>query len=188
MPAPLPPSIPALEAFIQDLKDGTPNIRGIYVRDTLAYPIVQQPRGDSGFVSPRAGYLTQFQDASGIGLLAHDFLSGKDFYKLKAGQQVQVIYGDGHTENYTIDGVSKYQALQPNSPYSNMLDLTDNKRYSAGDVFNKMYGDKNRLVLQTCITKNGDTSWGRAFITATKTEPTPAAPAPPTNNTLRRLE
>lgn len=57
-------------------------LRGVYVPNVLALPVVQQPADQPYYVSNRDGEATQFSMAArygNIGLLAHNTLSGRLF-------------------------------------------------------------------------------------------------------------
>jgi len=96
-------------------------------------------------------------------------LPGGKYFTSFQGQKIVVIYGDGKTATYKVSTIRKYQALTPNSAKSNFIDLSKpDKTLTATDVFKQTYGNKGALVLQTCISKNGDASWGRLFIIAYK--------------------
>src|SRR5689334_15974717 len=62
-------------AFYNPIQNGGADVlRGVYVSNTLALPIVQQPDNDPYYVSSHDGEVTQFTIASqygNIGLLAH---------------------------------------------------------------------------------------------------------------------
>jgi hypothetical protein len=107
-----------------------------------------------------------------IGLLAHNNLSGKSFSSLAAGQQVRLVYGDGKTETFIITEVMRYQALQPNSPYSSFRNLdTSEETLTAEQMFKKVYLGDRHITFQTCIEAYGNSSWGRLFVIAVpKTE------------------
>ena len=70
-----------LNDFLSKVVDGKPGIiRGVYSEDNFALPIIQQPSGQTGFVSNIDGVVTQFSlpNQYGVtGLIAHNFLSGK---------------------------------------------------------------------------------------------------------------
>jgi len=68
-----------------------------------------------------------------------------------------------------VFGVSRFmrfQALTPNSITSSYEDLETGDFLSAGQLFLKAYTNPGVVVLQTCISKNGESSWGRLFIIA----------------------
>ena len=82
--------------------------------------MVQQPAGNSSFVSSDDGTATQFETAKGygtIGLLAHNYLSGKLFFDLREGDEVVIIYGDGSQERWELD---------PSNPYTKWVGGTRN--------------------------------------------------------------
>ncbi|HOD06176.1 MAG TPA: hypothetical protein PKH92_14115, partial [Anaerolineaceae bacterium] len=107
--------IPELSEFIAGVKNGQPDqLVGIYAAGALTQPIVQQPVTDPAFVSTQPGEVTQFGLASNygtIGLLAHNYLAGADFFELAAGQLIVLVYGDGRLAYYQVQSVQQYQAL-----------------------------------------------------------------------------
>lgn len=146
-------------------------VAGIFARDIFAAPIVQQPASAPGFVSTQSEAATQFGMAAQYGtiaLLAHNYLLGEQFFAVQTGKILYLVYGDGHTRTYRVKQVLKYQALSPNSPYSDFVDLNDpnGARISVETLFYKVYTQGNTLVLQTCIEANGEPSWGRLFVIA----------------------
>jgi len=149
---------------------GTGVLRGVYVTNTLALPIVQQPAGDANYVSGKNGEATQFATASqygNIGLLAHNFLSGKSFLQLAIGQEVRLLFDDGHIEYFVISEILRYKALEPKNPYSDFQNLSDqNEILSAGEMFNRVYVGRHHVTFQTCIAADGKSSWGRLFVVA----------------------
>lgn len=162
-----------LDFFVQAIVNGDPTqVVGVYVPGTLALPVQQQPANDNNFVSTDPDAITQFRAAQRfqtIGLLAHNYLAGEQFYNIRPNEIVIVIYGDGSQRYYQVNDIQKFQALSPNSPQSDFIDLSDptSSRLTAGDVFNRIYTQGDRVVFQTCILNHGDPSWGRMFITAT---------------------
>ncbi len=161
-----------LMQFASGLSSGyATQVTGVFVDDVLAYPVVQQPSGSAGFVSTEDNVVTQFSTASQfgtVGILAHNFLAGVSFFNLSVDQDVYVVYGDGSTDHYVISGIRRFQALQPNSAYSDFVDLDTNISYSSTDVFYEVYSNSGMLVFQTCIANEGSSSWGRLFVIAEK--------------------
>lgn len=161
---------PTLGTFTDWVNDGQSAIlTGVYVPNVLADGIVQQPAGESTFVSPRQNIVTQFAAASELGstgLLAHNFLAGAQFPQIQRGQKLYLVYGDGRSTVFVVTQILQYQALQPESPYSDFIDLSNHHSLSSSDVFTTVYGRRGAVVLQTCIANNGEPSWGRLFIVA----------------------
>ena len=166
------PNLPTFTDFSKTVQNGkATDLRGVYVSDVLALPVVQQPSNNAGYVSSTDGEATQFRMASqygNIGLLAHNHLSGKLFAQLAAGQEVRLVYGDGKVETFVVLEVLKYQALQPNSPYSEFRNMNDSKSktLSAEQMFKRVYFGDKHVTFQTCIEKDGSLSWGRLFVIA----------------------
>src|SRR5690242_14771321 len=79
-------AIPNFQDFYDPIQNGEVGaLRGVYVPNVLALPIVQQPANEPYYVSSQDGEVTQFSAVSrygNIGLLAHNNLSGKSFSKL----------------------------------------------------------------------------------------------------------
>ncbi len=163
-------SLPTLDTFVGWVNNGQAGqLRGIYVPDLLADGVIQQPADQGTFVSPRPDIITQFAAASSLGstgLLAHNFLAGAKFPELKYGQVVYLVYGDGKLAPYAVTEVQQYQALQPESPYSEFIDLKNGRSMTSTEVFKAAYGEKGTVVFQTCIASGNEPSWGRLFIIA----------------------
>lgn len=144
-------------------------LSGVYVPNVLALPVVQQPASDSGYVSSRDDEATQFATASqygNIGLLAHNYLSGRLFSRLAVGQEVRLVYGDGKVEYFAITEVMRYQALEPDSQWSSFRNLDNYDVLSTEQMFTRAYAGDHHVTFQTCISSNGDSSWGRLFVIA----------------------
>ncbi|MBA4383849.1 MAG: hypothetical protein C0410_03875 [Anaerolinea sp.] len=161
-------STASLETFAASLKKSdSSQLVGVFVKNVLAVKVVQQ--SSATYVSTSSGTVTLFGMASqfgSIGLLAHNYLSGASFSKMGSGTEIVLVYGDGSTKKYQVSAVKKYQALSPTDPYSNFVNVDNpDATLSSTDVFNETYGS-GALVLQTCISKNGNSSWGRLFIIA----------------------
>ncbi len=163
-------ALPDFTEFSKTVQNNQANVlRGVYVPDVLALPVVQQPTGNAGYVSFTDGELTQFNMAAqfgNVGILAHNNLSGRLFSQLAVGQQVRLVYGDGKVEYFVITQVLSFQALQPASPYSSFLDLKNNDKLTAEQVFKKVYTGDRHVTFQTCIAGPGSSSWGRLFVIA----------------------
>jgi hypothetical protein len=144
-------------------------LRGVYAPNLFALPVVQQPSNNAGYVSYKDGEATQFGMASqfgNVGLLAHNHLSGKLFSDITVGQEIRLVYGDGSVEYFVVTEVLRYQALQPNSPWSNFRDLDTDTQLNAEQMFKRVYFGDRHVTFQTCIESNGELSWGRLFTIA----------------------
>lgn len=163
-------ALPDFSEFAKSVQNGrADHVRGVYVPNLLALPVVQQPYGSAGFVSSGHDEATQFRMAGNygnIGLLAHNYLSGKSFFELKVGDEVRVVHGDGKVEVFIVAEVLKYQALQPHSPYSSFRNLEKEETLSAEAMFKRVYFGERHVTFQTCIEKDGNLSWGRLFVIA----------------------
>jgi hypothetical protein len=164
-------AISDFQSFYIPIQNGEADVlRGVYVPDILALPVVQQPDNDPYYVSNHDGEVTQFATVSqygNIGLLAHNNLSGKSFSNLSLGQEVELVYGDGRIEKFVITEVLHFQALQPQSQQSSFFNLDNPETLSANQMFDRVYTGSRHLTFQTCIKANGNTSWGRLFVVAT---------------------
>ena len=157
--------------FINEAATGQDEvITGIFANDVFAMDVAQQPAGSPGYVSTNEDMVTEFsmaRDYGTIGMLAHNYLAGETFFELEMGQAVYLVFGDGSIQKYTIVNILSYQALQPNSPYSNFLNTDNSGEFlSASELFYKVYGQEGSLILQTCIDNQGVESWGRLFVVA----------------------
>jgi hypothetical protein len=163
-------SLPSLNEFAGQVRNGRAGeLRGIYIPEVLAAPVVQQPAGDNAFVSPVENVVTQFDLAAqygSTGLLAHNFLAGEDFFLLKKDQKVYLVYGDGQVAAFVITEILRYQALEPNSPLSRFTSLKNDELLSSAELFSRVYGRAGDVILQTCIAREDNLSWGRLFVIA----------------------
>jgi len=162
---------PRISEFTQEIENGdTSPPRSVILEDSLVLPIVQQPRGKPNYVSANKGEVTQFYSAAkygNIGLLAHNFLSGKSFSHLAIGQRVRIEYTNGNTESFIITEILRYQALQPKDPLSSFQNLNNRDEVlTAPEMFQRVYAGTHHITFQTCIAKNGISSWGRLFVVA----------------------
>ena len=163
-------ALPNFSEFSNTVQNGDANVlRGVYVRNVLALPIVQQPAGSPGFVSNQDDRVTQFRMANSygnVGLLAHNHLSGKHFSELAVGDEVRLVYGNGTVEYFVVTEVLRYQAMQPNSPYSSFRNLDKDEVLSVEKMFKRVFFGDRHVTFQTCIEQDGVLSWGRLFIIA----------------------
>jgi hypothetical protein len=163
-------SLPTLSEFASHVRDGRElAVRGVYVPDVLALPVVQQPLGNITYVSESLGTVTQFQLAAlynVIGLLAHNYLSGDLFSKLEIGQDVYAVMGNGTIHRFAITSIHKFQKIVPSNPNSSYIDLNTGKQLSMRQVFSRFYQGGHRIIFQTCLEKNGSLIWGLMFIQA----------------------
>lgn len=174
-PTSMPRISPEFARFIGQVADGQAKVvRGVYVAGSLALHVVQQPAKDWTYVSEELGNATEFQNAADngvIGLLAHNYLSGRLFYNLKSGDQIGVVYGDGSVKYYRISGSFQYQKLEPDDLSSKLVDLTTGITVTSGQVFGKFYSGGDHVTLQTCLERNGISTWGLYFVVAQPVNP-----------------
>ena len=161
-------------------------LRGVRIRNAENFPVVQQPPGDTNYVSKNDGEVTQFASAErygNIGLLAHNYLAGRSFSKIKIGQEIHLAYSDGSTETFIVMEILRYKALDPKSPYSSFQNLdNEDEILTVGQMFDRAYQGDHHVTFQTCIAAEGDSSWGRLFIIASPfREDLGFAPARPVN-------
>jgi hypothetical protein len=135
----------------------------------FSFSVVPQPPGHPDYISDRGDVLTRFQLAEkrgALGLLAHNDLAGKTFSGLKPGNLLVVRYQGGGRNVFRVVSRKRYRALSPESPYSAFLDLETERVLSAAELFRRIYDEKDRLVLQTCLEKGQLKTWGRLFVVA----------------------
>jgi len=168
-------SLPAFSDFVTTVTNGQAGVvSGVYVPGVMAYQVVQQLANNPGYISPIEGVVTQFNMAvpyGAIGLLAHNYLAGENFINLQAGQEVRIIYGDGTITSYTINSIHTYQALDSHNTSGKFVDLNSGAIYSASEMFAMYYQGGDHVTFQTCFLKDGNSSWGRLFITAIPSAP-----------------
>jgi hypothetical protein len=163
-------ALPTFSDFVtMATNDQADTVQGVYVPGVLADRVVAQPANDPGYISMLGGVVTQFSMAARyhvIGLVAHNILAGASFTSLAVGQEVFIVYGDGHVATYRVDQIARFQALQPSSENSSFVDLSTNTTYFPGSIFKMFYQGDNHVTFQTCISQDGNASWGRLFVTA----------------------
>ena len=163
-------AIPAFLAFEKSVMNGQAGlVRGVYIPELFALPIQQQPSSNPLFVSEEPGVLTDFKtahDQGSVGLLAHNYLAGRDFASIKPGQEAILVYGDGKLENFVVTHIYRFQALSPSSPHSDFIDLETGEKLTFDQVFTKVYAGPRHLTFQPSIYQQKDPSWGRLFVIA----------------------
>jgi hypothetical protein len=161
---------PSLNKFVAGVENGQTNtVRGVYIPGFFALPVVQQPSGNTGFVSAKPESVTQFQLAARynvLGFLAHNYLSGKEFFRLIEGLQVVVVKGDGSIDRYRITAIDEYQKVTPGSNWSQYIDLETGERLTTYQVFGQYYQGDHHLTFQTCLERDGIETWGLRFVVA----------------------
>jgi hypothetical protein len=162
--------LPLLDVFVSQIKNGqAEQLRGIYIPEILTAPVLQQPSGNDGFISPVQNIVTQFSLASkfgSTGLLAHNNLAGEGFSLLEKGQKLYLIYGDGQVSAFVVTDILRYRALNPMSTSSKFVDLNNNSRLTTPELFTKIYKRPGQVIFQTCISSGEEPSWGRLFVIA----------------------
>jgi hypothetical protein len=161
--------LPSISEFTSEIT-ATPGNSGIFVENILADRIIQQPQGNPGYVSTEEDTVTRFGMASQfgtIGILAHNSTAGKAFFDLQMDDTIFLVQSTGEIQAFSVIEIQKYQALNPDSPYSSFVDLGNpSSIISAQDLFLRTYGRGGSLILQTCIENAGEPSWGRLFVIA----------------------
>ncbi|HUN22984.1 MAG TPA: hypothetical protein PK299_07650 [Anaerolineales bacterium] len=161
-----------LLSFVEDAKIGSPELTGLYIEDLLSMPIIQQENQQPNWVSGSFNTVTQYYYASltnTIGILAHNYLAGAYFYEITENQTISIVDGLGNIQSFRVVELKRYQALSPNSPETNLMDLETGEVFEAYEIYIKYYVSQpgeTKLVLQTCIENNGNGSWGRYFVVA----------------------
>jgi len=159
------------DQFIEDLKNGEPDtIVGLYVENIMALRVVYQPSTKPGYVSSVDQIATYFlypwENAGNHGLLAHNYLAGRYFFNVMVGDIITLVFGDGNYMDFEVTNINEYQALQPDSPYSDFIDLSTGEQKSVNNVFIEVYMGDFHTTLQTCIANGAETEWGRHFTIA----------------------
>jgi len=166
-----------LDTFIRQVSDGQGGVvKGLFVDGVMAVRVIQQPQGNAAFISVEDQTATQFQSATPfnvVGLLAHNFLAGRDFFRIKIGQDLILVYGDGKLQHYRVSEIGNFQRLTLSDLRSDFLELSNNQRWTTDQVFSRYYQKPNRLTLQTCIEHDGVWDWGVRFVTADLSQTTP---------------
>ena len=163
-------ALPNFPDFLDSVKTGEVNVvRGVYVPGVFAYRVAQQPVDNPSFLSSKEDRVTQFRMAAKygtVGLVAHNYLAGASFFDLEVGDKVRVVYGDGKVEVFVISEILRYQALQPNSPYSSFRNVERDETLTVSEMFKRVFVSDGHVTFQTCIERDGVWTWGRLFVIA----------------------
>ena len=149
--------------------EGSGQLVSVFMPGLFLLPVAQQPPDLPQFVSPDDDTLTEFgatSSSGSIGLIAHNYLAGAEFFDLRVADEFFLIYGDGRVEPFVVSAIERYQALQPDSPYSEFIDLRSGGRLSASELHDMIYETPGRVVFQTCIARGNEGEWGRLFVIA----------------------
>jgi hypothetical protein len=141
----------------------------VYAAGVVALKVMKQPPGKYTYVSSLEDTVTLFQSAMkyGVtGLLAHNYLAGRLFSQLKAGQEVIIIYGKENIRRYQVTEYAWYKKITPNSPTSDLIDLETGENATCVQVFNRFYTGKHRVTFQTCLAGEGIDDYGLMFVIA----------------------
>ena len=155
--------------FYKKISAPTTLAEWVSVSGLFSLPIMQQPNNNPVYVANKPDILTQFQKATknGVtGLLAHNFLSGREFSKMKIGQEVTITYADHIIRNYRVASIYHYQKLDPSDLFSDLIDLHYGIEFSSSEVFNQFYRGRPRVIFQTCLEAGGRLDWGLLFVVA----------------------
>lgn len=148
-------------------------IRGVYAPGVLALPVVPQPRGSYAYVTRRDHQVTLFQSAvkyGVIGLLAHNYLAGRLFFQLAAGQEVFILQGDGTRQRYQVSEIARFRKINPRSITSDLIDLESQRRWGCVEAFDRFYTGEPHVTFQTCISERWNPYYGLIFIVAVQVE------------------
>lgn len=161
-----------LQDLVKEVSDGRASQpEALYLPGGSSLTVVRQPAGSPGYVSASPTVATNFTLAEqrGVhGFLAHADLGGKKFQTLSVDDLILMITGDGQIQSYSVFAILRFQAVRPNDPFSEYIDLDHGEaRLTNREVFAIAYGLSGSLVLQTCMSNDGDDAWGRLFVIAT---------------------
>ncbi|CAK0778577.1 exported hypothetical protein [Gammaproteobacteria bacterium] len=114
---------------------------------------IANQNGDPNYISSAHNTVTRYSLAKSNAYLAHYAYAGQHFLELSVG--AIIVSG----EQYTVKRIDRYTVSG-----SNYINQATGQVYSEGAVWNMYYLDPRLLILQTCITVNGDPVGGRLFV------------------------
>lgn len=94
-------------------------------------------------------------------IFAHSTLDGQYFYEIEPGDMLRVY--DQEWIDYRVTDILRLQAVPPHSLTPQLI---AERPYTYQEIFGV-----HDLVLQTCITRDGNPEWGRLFVFAEKWKP-----------------
>jgi hypothetical protein len=115
------------------------------------FPIVAQ-NGNYNYVAP-GQVVTKYELAKNDAYLTHNPGAGSHFLELAVGDIVTA------GKQYTVTRIERYAVNG-----SNYINQTTGQVYDVAGLFSLYYLDPKLLILQTCITVNGNTQGGRLFV------------------------
>ena len=95
-------------------------------------------------------------------LLAHNYLSGQQFFELTVGQPINLVYGDGRIEAFRVTRILRFQATIPESANSGFINLDTGKGTDAEGLFRQVYMGSRHVTFQTCIEEARELELGAA--------------------------
>lgn len=146
---------------------GTDKVTGLVIGSEMI-GISPQPDGLGGYVTNEDNEATRWNENV---LLAHNYLSGESFSQLQIGSSVAFVTGEGEVREGKVAEVIDLQALTPNSGNSEYLVLGENTEtgtlLTGKDLLDLYYENpdySDNFFLQTCISNEGISTWGRRII------------------------
>jgi hypothetical protein len=163
-------SISTFDIFLQEVFTGDGDkITGVYVEGLFSLKVVQQPPQDAAFVSNEKGTATQFQSPAfygAVGLLAHNYLSGRYFLYLSPGHEIRLVYGNGTYRRYQVVEYVDFERLTRSDVRSDFRELKTQSIFTNRQVFDRFYRGENKLTMQTCLEGDGYSNWGIRMVSA----------------------
>jgi hypothetical protein len=114
-----------------------------------------------GNIPDVAGQVSRF-DVPALTFLAHIELDGQYFDDIK--QDEIIYYFDKEWAAYQVKEIIVAEASDPYSKYTYLL-IHDLWRPPI-ETYMLIYGQAGKLILQTCVERHGNYSWGRLFVIA----------------------
>jgi hypothetical protein len=113
-----------------------------------------------------AGQVSRFEQPAGLVFLAHSNLDGARFADIESGDLIH-YYADGWQE-YRVTAIIEAQAVPPESTTPTLW--IDSRGYTVEEIHRLYFSDPDRLVLMTCLERDGVPSWGRLIVISERTK------------------